>query len=74
MEGTYSVSETYEADPSGCSGIILKYSTSLESGISEDYVSATIDGEAKHSKTGVFSDLRDYVNDLNIYDLINRGY
>jgi hypothetical protein len=70
MEGTYSVSETYEADPSGCSGIILKYSTSLESGISEDYVSATIDGEAKHSKTGVFSDLRDYVNDLNIYDLL----
>lgn len=70
MEGTYSVSETYEADPSGCSGIILKYSTSLESGISEDYVSATIDGEAKHSKTGVFSDLRDYVKDLNIYDLL----
>ena len=70
MEGTYSVSETYEADPSGCSGIILKYSTSLESGISEDYVSATIDGEAKHSKTGIFSDLRDYVNDLNIYNLL----
>lgn len=70
IEGTYSVSETYEADPSGCSGIILRYTTTLESGIGEDFATATIDAEAKHAKTGDWEELRTYFKDLNFYQLL----
>ena len=72
MQGIYSVTEVYEADPSGCSGIVLRYTTNLDSGIADDYVSASIDGEAKHSKTGSFTDLQDYVSGLNLYNLLTE--
>jgi len=67
---TYSVTETYEADPSGCSGIILRYSTSLESGIDNDFVRGTIDAETTHSKTGNWEDLRSYFQELNFFELL----
>ena len=70
IEGSYSVSETYEADPSGCSGIILRYTTTLESGIGDDFATATIDAEAKHAKTGDWEELRTYFKDLNFYQLL----
>jgi hypothetical protein len=70
IEGTYSVTETYEADPSGCSGIVLRYTTSLESGIDQDFATATISAEAKHSKTGDWEELRTYFKNLDFYDLL----
>lgn len=70
ISSTYSVTETYEADPSGCSGIILRYSTSLESGINDDFVRGTIDAEATHSKTGDWEDLRTYFQGINFLDLL----
>lgn len=70
INSTYSITETYEADPSGCSGIVLRYSTSLESGINDDFVRGSIDAEATHSKTGSFDDLVQYVKDLDFFDLL----
>ena len=70
IEGTYSITETYEADPSGCSGIVLRYTTSLESGIDKDFATAMIDAEAKHSKTGDWEELRTYFKNLDFYDLL----
>lgn len=76
IEGTYSVTETYEADPSGCSGIILRYTSSLESGIDQDFASASISAEAKHSKTGDWEELRTYFKSLDFYRLLKEdiGY
>jgi len=70
ITSTYSITETYEADPSGCSGIILRYSTSLESGIDGDFVRGTIDAEATHSKTGNFSELQEYFNGVDFFSLL----
>ena len=68
---TYSIVETYEADASGCSPCIVKYSCSLDSGIRDDFVRGSINGEVNCGKTGTLGDARDHFTGLDLYDMLS---
>ncbi|HAI40007.1 MAG TPA: hypothetical protein DCM40_18880, partial [Maribacter sp.] len=69
VNATYSVSEIYEMDPSGCNPVVVKYNCTLESGIQDDFVRGTIQGEVNGGKTGLMSDVRTRFEQVDIYDL-----
>lgn len=70
---TYSIVETYEAEASGCSPCIVKYSCSLDSGIRDDFVRGSINGEVNCGKTGTLADARDHFQTLtgDLYDMLS---
>tara|TARA_Y100001973_G_C5208116_1_gene343186 strand:+ start:1079 stop:2866 length:1788 start_codon:yes stop_codon:yes gene_type:complete len=69
VNGSYSVTEVFEMDPSGCTGSILRYNCNIESGIQDDFVVGTIQGELNGGKTGSMTNLKDRFEETNIYQL-----
>ena len=69
VNATYSVSELYEMDPSGCNPVVVKYTCSLESGIQDDFVRGSIQGEVNAGKTGTMTQARNRLKSLDMYNL-----
>jgi len=66
----YSITETYEAEATGCSNCITKYSCSLDSGIRDDFVRASINGEVNCGKTGTMAQARTHFATLDLHGLL----
>tara|TARA_B100001113_G_scaffold111435_1_gene90459 strand:+ start:333 stop:2108 length:1776 start_codon:yes stop_codon:yes gene_type:complete len=69
INGTYSTSEIYEMDPDNCSGVVTRYTCNLESGIQDDFVRGSIQGEVNAGKTGTLTGARAVFETLDIYGL-----
>ena len=68
---TYSITETYEAEATGCATCIAKYSSTIDSGIADDFVKGSINGTVDCGKTGTLGDARSYFETLDIHDIIS---
>ena len=68
MNATYSVTELYEMDTGNC-GTVVRYTCNLESGVQDDFVRGSIQGEVNGGKTGLLSDVRTSFEALDIYGL-----
>lgn len=77
LDLTYSLEKSYKFKLlSGVSDFLTSYSTTLSSGAGDDFVTATIQGEIRHPKTGAgtLSSLYTKLSDLSPYSVISATY
>ena len=67
FEGTYSLSDTFVFSRTGLDPFIENRSVEVESGISSEVITATINGEIYAGKSGSLSDARTHFQNLNHY-------
>ena len=72
FEGTYELTDTYRFSKTGLDPVISKQSISVESGIEQDAITVTIDGEIMAGKSGTLDIARTHLDNIKIFDTANR--
>lgn len=71
LNGTYSISETYQADIYDSGVGLLRYAVDIRSGIEDGITTVTVDGNIQGCRAGSLTDLRSRYSSFNSFNTAN---
>ena len=73
FEGIYSLTDTFVFSATGTDAVIESRSVTIESGIAEEVITATVNGEIYAGKSGSLTTSRDHFKTIDLHGVVNKN-